>query len=73
MKQLLKQIIILLQEIFEVAKANNDLLGFICKKISPPGDIIKDKMDINKQMLISMEMSEILDEHDAMPEEYGIS
>ena len=36
-------------------------------------EIIKDEVNINKQMLISMEMSEILDEHDAMPEEYGIS
>ena len=38
MKRLLQDIIILLKEIFcvkeiyEVAKANNDLLGFVCKK-----------------------------------------
>jgi hypothetical protein len=73
MKQLLQQIIILLKEIFEVAKANNDLLGFICKKISPPGEIIKEQVDINEQMLVSMEMSEMLDKYDANPEEYGIS
>ena len=73
MKRLLQDIIILLKEIYEVAKANNDLLGFVCKKMSNSGEIIKDEVDINKQMIISMEMSQILDEHDAMPEEYGIS
>lgn len=73
MNKLLKDIVILLKEIYEVAKANNDLLGFICGKISPPGEITKESINIDDQMLVSMEMSEMLDKYDAMPEEYGIS
>jgi|TARA_B100001939_G_C16886832_1_gene593490 hypothetical protein len=73
MNKLLKDIVVLLKEIYEVAKANNDLLGFICSKISPPGEITKESIKIDNQMLVSMEMSEMLDKYDAMPEEYGIS
>jgi len=73
MSKSIKEILKLVKEIVEISKANNDLLGFICSKISPPGEVIKQELNINEDLLISMEMSELLDKYDAMPEEFGIS
>jgi hypothetical protein len=73
MSKSIKEILRLVKEIVEISKANNDLLGFICSKISPPGEVIKQELNINEDLLISMEMSELLDKYDAMPEEFGIS
>jgi hypothetical protein len=73
MSKSIKEILRQVKEIVEISKANNDLLGFICSKISPPGEVIKQELNINEDLLISMEMSELLDKYDAMPEEFGIS
>ena len=66
MSKSIKEILKLVKEIVEISKANNDLLGFICSKISPPGEVIKQELNINEDLLISMEMSELLDKYDAM-------
>ena len=72
MKDLIQKIYFIILELKEISEANNELLGFLCMKIAPMQKSRK-KLDKSDIAYISMEMSEILDEHDAMPEEYGIS
>ena len=72
MKELLKQIYLMIIELREISEANNELLGFLCMKIAPTKQkqIEIDKKDIAH---ISLEMSKIFEEYDIMPEDYGVS
>jgi len=65
----------MIKEILSISKANNELLGFICKRIAPPENIEKAYLDVDVDdfMQTSLEMSEIFEKYDVMPDEFGIS
>ena len=69
----IKEILKMIKEIRQISHANNELLGFICQKIAPPGEIEKDYIEIGDFMTTSLEMSEMFEKYDIMPEEFGIS
>jgi hypothetical protein len=48
-------------------------LGFICQKVAPPENIEKSYIDIGDFMTTSLEMSEMFEKYDIMPDEFGIS
>ena len=73
MKELLKDIYRVVLELKKIQEINNDLLGFICQQISPNKKAINKDISTKEMLIISMEMSEILDEYDVMPDEYGLS
>lgn len=73
MKNLIKEIFKAIKELRQISHANNELLGFICQKIAPPTTIEKDYMEIGDFMTTSLEMSEMFEKYDIMPEEFGIS
>ena len=73
MEALIKEIFKMIKELREVSKANNELLGFICQKIAPSDSVEKDYIDIDKFMTTSLEMSEMFEKYDIMPDEFGIS
>jgi len=73
MDNLIKQIFKMINELREISKANNELLGFICQRVSPPGNVEKDSIDIDDFMTTSLEMSEMFEKYDIMPDEFGIS
>ena len=60
-------------EMRKISQANNDLLGFICKQIAPNKKIIEKDISTEEMLIISMEMSEIFEKYDVMPDEYGLS
>ena len=73
MKNIVKEIFKMIREIREISKANNELLGFVCQKIAPTGSIEKDYIDTADFMTTSLEMSEMFEKYNIMPDEFGIS
>ena len=73
MESIIKEIFKMIKELREVSKANNELLGFICQKISSNDSIEKDYLEIGDFMTTSLEMSEMFEKYDIMPDEFGIS
>ena len=73
MESLIKEIFKMIKELREVSKANNELLGFICQKISSNDSVEKDYLKIGDFMTTSLEMSEMFEKYDIMPDEFGIS
>ena len=73
MVKIVKELFKMIREIREVSKANNELLGFICQKISSNDSVKKDYIDIDEFMTTSLEMSEMFEKYDIMPDEFGIS
>tara|TARA_R100001460_G_scaffold13819_1_gene31175 strand:- start:89 stop:310 length:222 start_codon:yes stop_codon:yes gene_type:complete len=73
MKELVKEIYRMVVEMRKISQANNDLLGFICKQIAPNKKIIEKDISTEEMLIISMEMSEIFEKYDVMPDEYGLS
>jgi len=73
MNSIIKEIFKMIKELREVSKANNELLGFICQKISSNDSVEKDYINIDEFMTTSLEMSEMFEKYDIMPDEFGIS
>jgi hypothetical protein len=73
MESIIKEIFKMIKELREVSKANNELLGFICQKISSNDSVEKDYLEIGDFMTTSLEMSEMFEKYDIMPDEFGIS
>ena len=73
MEDLIKEIFKMVVQIKKISEANNDLLGFVCSKVAPTKKIITKEIDLLDVAYISMEMSEIFEEYDVMPEDYGIA
>ena len=73
MDSIIKEIFKMIKELREVSKANNELLGFICQKISSNDSVEKDYINIDEFMTTSLEMSEMFEKYDIMPDEFGIS
>lgn len=73
MKELVKEIYRMVVEMRKISQANNDLLGFICKKIAPSKKIIEKDISTEEMLTISIEMSELFEKYDVMPDEYGLS
>ena len=73
MIKIVKELFKMIREIREVSKANNELLGFICQKISPNDSVEKDYIDIDKFMTTSLEMSEMFEKYNITADEFGIS
>ena len=63
----------MVSQIKRISEANNDLLGFVCSKVAPAKKITSQDIDLLDVAYISMEMSEIFEEYDVMPDEYGIA
>ena len=63
----------MIKQLREVSKANNELLGFICQKISSNDSVEKDYLEVGDFMTTSLEMSEMFEKYDIMPDEFGIS
>ena len=72
MKDLIQKIYFVILELKEISQANNELLGFLCMKIAPIQTSRK-KLDKSDIAYISMEMSEIFEEYNISPDEYGVS
>jgi hypothetical protein len=72
MKDLIQKLYLMIVELREISEANNELLGFLCMKIAPNKTPKKeiDKCDI---AYISMEMSELYEKYDIMPEDFGVA
>lgn len=73
MKELIKDLCRMVAELRKISQANNDLLGFICQQIAPNKKIIEKDISTEEMLSISMEMSELFDKYDVMPDEYGLS
>jgi hypothetical protein len=73
MKELIKDLYRMVAELRKISQANNDLLGFICQQIAPNKKIIEKDISTEEMLSISMEMSELFDKYDVMPDEYGLS
>tara|TARA_R110002020_G_scaffold2863_1_gene13259 strand:+ start:2418 stop:2639 length:222 start_codon:yes stop_codon:yes gene_type:complete len=73
MEDLIKEIYKMVSQIKKISEANNDLLGFVCSKVSPNKKLHSQEIDLLDVAYISMEMSEICEEYDVMPEEYGLA
>jgi|TARA_S200002703_G_C3747314_1_gene229930 hypothetical protein len=73
MKELIKDLYRMVVELRKISQANNDLLGFICQQIAPNKKIIEKDISTEEMLAISMEMSELFDKYDVMPDEYGLS
>tara|TARA_R100000458_G_C8105522_1_gene130459 strand:+ start:319 stop:540 length:222 start_codon:yes stop_codon:yes gene_type:complete len=73
MDKLLKEIFQAIKEIKQITKSNNELLGFVCSKIAPNEPMENRNLDIENFIDTSLEMSEMFDKYDIMPEEFGIS
>lgn len=63
----------MVKEVRKISEANNDLLGFICSKVAPNKKIHQEDISVDDMMSISMEMSEIFEKYDVMPDEYGLA
>ena len=73
MDDLIKEIYKMVVELRKISEANNDLLGFICSKVAPNKKIYQEDISVDDMISISMEMSEIFEKYDVMPDEYGLS
>ena len=73
MDDLIKEIYKMVVELRKISEANNDLLGFICSKVAPNKKIYQEDISVDDMISISMEMSEMFEKYDVMPDEYGLS
>jgi len=73
MDDLIKEIYKMVVELRKISEANNDLLGFICSKVAPNKKIYQEDISVDDMMSISMEMSEMFEKYDVMPDEYGLA
>ena len=73
MDDLIKELYKMVKELRRISEANNDLLGFICSKVAPNKKIYQEDISVDDIMFISMEMSELYEKYDIMPDEYGLS
>lgn len=73
MDDLIKELYKMVVELRKISEANNDLLGFICSKVAPNKKIHQEDISVDDIMFISMEMSELYEKYDIMPDEYGLS
>ena len=73
MDDLIKELYKMVAEIRKISEANNDLLGFICTKVAPNKKMYQEDISVDDIMFISMEMSEIFEKYDVMPEDYGVA
>ena len=73
MDDLIKEIYKMVVELRKISEANNDLLGFICTKVAPNKKIHQEDISVDDMISISMEMSEMFEKYDVMPDEYGLS
>jgi len=73
MEDLIKELYKMVKELRRISEANNELLGFICSKVAPTKKIYQEDISVDNMMSISMEMSEIFEKYDVMPDEYGLA
>jgi ribosome maturation factor RimP len=73
MEDLIKEIYKMVSQIKKISEANNDLLGFVCSKVAPNKKICQEDISVDDMMSISMEMSEMFEKYDVMPDEYGLA
>ena len=73
MDDLIKEIYKMVVELRKISEANNDLLGFICSKVAPNKKIYQEDISVDDMISISMEMSEMFEKYDVMPDEYGLA
>ena len=73
MDDLIKEIYKMVVELRKISEANNDLLGFICSKVAPNKKIHQEDISVDDMISISMEMSEMFEKYDVMPDEHGLS
>ncbi|BAQ85213.1 hypothetical protein [uncultured Mediterranean phage uvMED] len=73
MDDLIKELYKMVKELRRISEANNDLLGFICQRVAPNKKIYQEDISVDDMISISMEMSEMFEKYDVMPEEYGLS
>ena len=73
MDDLIKEIYKMVVELRKISEANNDLLGFICSKVAPNKKIYQEDISVDDMISISMEMSEMFEKYEVMPDEYGLA
>jgi ribosome maturation factor RimP len=73
MEDLIKELYKMVKEVRRISEANNDLLGFICSKVAPNKKIYQEDISVDDMISISMEMSEMFEKYDVMPDEYGLA
>jgi len=73
MDDLIKELYKMVVELRKISEANNDLLGFICSKVAPNKKIHQEDISVDDMISVSMEMSEMFEKYDVMPEEYGLA
>ena len=73
MDDLIKELYKMVKELRRISEANNDLLGFICQRVAPNKKIYQEDISVDDMISISMEMSEMFEKYDVMPDEYGLS
>ena len=73
MDDLIKELYKMVKELRRISEANNDLLGFICTKVAPNKKIYQEDITVDDMISISMEMSEMFEKYDVMPDEYGLA
>ncbi len=73
MDDLIKELYKMVKELRRISEANNELLGFICSKVAPTKKIHQEDIDITDMAYISMEMSELYEKYNIMPDEYGLA
>jgi len=73
MEDLIKELYKMVKEVRRISEANNDLLGFICQRVAPNKKIYQEDISVDDMISISMEMSEMFEKYDVMPDEYGLA
>jgi len=73
MDDLIKELYKMVVELRKISEANNDLLGFICSKVAPNKKIHQEDISVDDMISVSMEMSEMFEKYDVMPDEYGLA
>ena len=73
MDDLIKELYKMEVELRKISEANNDLLGFICTKVAPNKKIYQEDISVDDMISISMEMSEMFEKYEVMPDEYGLA
>jgi len=73
MEDLIKELYKMVKEVRRISEANNDLLGFICQRVAPNKKIYQEDISVDDMISISMEMSEMFEKYEVMPDEYGLA